>query len=717
MAAASVDTTQTEKLLRLLDTVVIKLEGGTDDDLKVLDEKPVEPRGMDAVYQAKSTATATATSAAATFATVVAKPATDAKTETVADKPKPTTVDEENWDDEDDDAKKAAEPKTTDTDDAAPSSPGKKNPFAVRNDGAESAPTDATNADDAPQSPDGDDGTTKEPDAPVAKKRKRSNGSESSSSSSSSSSSDDEDDEHKAKAADAEEKAGDAVPTAGDDVEADDVAPVAAEKNGTAEQKSADPNDADANTQKDGGSDAAAVASVTDTPAAAEAPPAADTIETIDLDKEEAGVAAKPDAPLKALHRTSSIFLRNLAPTITKAEVEATCRRYAGFLRVAIADPLVKRRWFRRGWVTFERDVNIKEICWNLNNIRLRDCELGAIVNRDLSRRVRPINGITGHRQIVRNDIKLCAKIAINLDARAGLWTLEGADTGAAANGGGGDEAMVSFGLHSSNPVLQNITDYLIEEASAEEDELLGYSSTSGGGGGETTAAAAAAGSDAGAAEALDRDPQLIAVLDRLILYLRVVHSVDFYNHCEYPYEDEMPNRCGIIHARGPAPQQRVTQQELQEYQRSFEGKMSSFLARAQPLAEAKLRALGSKDAEGEVEKFVVANTQELAKDKWLCPLSGKKFKGPDFIRKHIFNKHAEKVDEVRKEVEYFNNFLKDPKRPQLPEHPGNQRRPAPPTGGGGGGGGGESASGGRGEGGPPHHGSVWMGFCFVNRN
>ena len=29
----------------------------------------------------------------------------------------------------------------------------------------------------------------------------------------------------------------------------------------------------------------------------------------------------------------------------------------------------------------------------------------------------------------------------------------------------------------------------------------------------------------------------------------------------------------------------------------------------------------------------------------------GKKFKGPDFVSKHIFNKHAEKVDEVKKEV------------------------------------------------------------------
>ena len=96
---------------------------------------------------------------------------------------------------------------------------------------------------------------------------------------------------------------------------------------------------------------------------------------------------------------------------------------------------------------------------------------------------------------------------------------------------------------------MKNITDYLIEEASAEEDELLGLS-----------------GDNQGEAdgEMLERDIELITVLDKIILYLRIVHSVDFYNHCEYPYEDEMPNRCGIIHARGPAPQTKITSNDIQ---------------------------------------------------------------------------------------------------------------------------------------------------------
>lgn len=91
--------------------------------------------------------------------------------------------------------------------------------------------------------------------------------------------------------------------------------------------------------------------------------------------------------------------------------------------------------------------------------------------------------------------------------------------------------------------MLHNITDYLIEEASAEEEELLGLEPSS-----ETQ----------DVATTVERDENLIRVLDKIILYLRIVHSVDYYNHCEYPNEDEMPNRCGILHARGSPPTVKV---------------------------------------------------------------------------------------------------------------------------------------------------------------
>merc|ERR1712051_260737 len=334
-----------------------------------------------------------------------------------------------------------------------------------------------------------------------------------------------------------------------------------------------------------------------------------------------------------------------------KQEVEAMCKRYPGFLRAAIADPQPERRWFRRGWITFERDVKIKEICYSLNNIRLRDFELGPIVNRDLSRRIRTVNGITVDRKVVRNDIKLAAKIITNLDQKWNSWQKpqENRDINDA-------KASVDMGIISNNPILNNITDYLIEEASAEEEELLGKNND------------LEDGEEGEEGNKVTRDEDLCKVLDKLLLYLRIVHSVDFYNHSEYPNEDEMPNRCGIMHARGIQPASNVTVNDVEDYCATFEKKMGSFLQPRADLKDEEASKLGMKNEEDEVEKFVQANTQELGKDKWLCPLSGKKFKGPDFVRKHIFNKHGEKVDEVKKEVQYYNNYLKDPKRPQLPE-------------------------------------------------
>lgn len=147
-----------------------------------------------------------------------------------------------------------------------------------------------------------------------------------------------------------------------------------------------------------------------------------------------------------------------------------------------------------------------------LISLKLRDCELGAIVNRDLSRRVRPVNGITAHKTICKSDIKLCAKIAYSLDEKANLWreSLDGQDN---------QEDNQTFGLNSKNPVLKNITDYLIEEASAEEEELLGLS---------------ADGGKDGEGEALERDTEVLSVLDKIILYLRIVHSVDFYSELRF---------------------------------------------------------------------------------------------------------------------------------------------------------------------------------------
>ncbi|XP_064473605.1 serrate RNA effector molecule homolog isoform X5 [Ornithodoros turicata] len=597
--AVSIDVEKSDKIVRLLDAVVILLEGGTEFDLQVLDEPCTE------------------------------------------EKPK-------------------------DSDQFPPTGPKEEGLPAVKsveseNEGTAASPqrSEGTNHDD--ENAKGEDGEGEGGSKDKEKRqRKYSYSEDNSSSSSSSDSSDDDDDpdsgvpgEESGSETKSKKKKKKKVPAK----EEEDKAEEESVKKGEEAPKDASMEDEEDEEEKEGGDDAEAKEEKSVASGGEEEQEEKEDRDAAEGKKEE----EEEDEPLKPrpFHKTCSIFLRNLAPTITKVEVEAMCKRYPGFLRVAIADPQPERRFFRRGWVTFERTVNIKEICWNLNNIRLRDCELGAIVNRDLSRRIRSVNGIASHKTVVRSDIKLSARIIQNLDSQRGLWDGAGKDSNAKDDK---EQVLMSFGGTSKNPLLKNITDYLIEEASAEEEELLG---------GVTDQEEQREADDAGAT--LDKDDTLIKVLDRLLLYLRVVHSVDYYNHSEYASEDEMPNRCGIMHARGSPPSSKVTPQEISDYISHFETKIASFLQPCTKLSTEEATRLGRKDPESEVEKFVTANTQELAKDKWLCPLSGKKFKGPEFVRKHIYNKHAEKVDEVRKEVAYFNNYLMDAKRPQLPEHPANR--------------------------------------------
>lgn len=70
-------------------------------------------------------------------------------------------------------------------------------------------------------------------------------------------------------------------------------------------------------------------------------------------------------------------------------------------------------------------------------------------------------------------------------------------------------------------------------------------------------------------------------MLDRLLLYLRIVHSVDYYNTSEYLNEDEMPNRCGIVHVRGPLPPNRVSHGEGTARPTSWGGGLGGLLTPA----------------------------------------------------------------------------------------------------------------------------------------
>eukprot|EP00092_Neocalanus_flemingeri_P017953 GFUD01019427.1.p1 GENE.GFUD01019427.1~~GFUD01019427.1.p1 ORF type:complete len:548 (-),score=172.51 GFUD01019427.1:471-2114(-) len=319
----------------------------------------------------------------------------------------------------------------------------------------------------------------------------------------------------------------------------------------------------------------------------------------------------------KQIHKTTSIFLSNLHPSITKLEIETIAKKFPGYMRLALSEPDQNNKFARKCWLTFERNAKIREICFGLNNMKIREHDLKPVVNKDLSKRIRIVDKPSTDSKVAELSITTCEKLIKVLDKKAGLF----------------DED------ENKNPLL----DHIVE----------GSSDTK--------------------------------VLDRLILYLRIVFSLDFYNKNEYPFEDEMPNRCGLLHVRPSADGDESSEKEIAEYVQKMEDKISVFLKEKVEIKAELLSKLGLRNENDEIEKFMSVSMQEIESDKWLCILSQKKFKAPQFVRKHIENKFGEKIDDVKMEVEFFNNYIMDENRPKLPvatpmpmKRPHPEKRPAP---------------------------------------
>ncbi|KAK6739624.1 hypothetical protein RB195_008241 [Necator americanus] len=232
------------------------------------------------------------------------------------------------------------------------------------------------------------------------------------------------------------------------------------------------------------------------------------------------------------LHKTSSVFMRNVPATVKIADLEAICSRSPGFLRIALSEPHADRNFLRRAWATYKRDVNIKEICWTLNQTKLNDStDLSVILNRDLTRRIRGISGVSCHQDVARNDIKQAAKLVALMDKKVGLFCEDEPKEERDKDILTGVDLVAT----SKNPLLRQVRPVLREcdEPSPEEEEMLGISR------GATSTVATSTDEKV----PFVRDEPLLHALDLLILYLRMVHSIDFYGHIEYPNEDAMPNR------------------------------------------------------------------------------------------------------------------------------------------------------------------------------
>lgn len=334
-------------------------------------------------------------------------------------------------------------------------------------------------------------------------------------------------------------------------------------------------------------------------------------LEGASLEEVEKGEARK-------LFAVSSIFIPNLHPSVDKAMIEEYATNHPGFLRVAMSEAQPDKGFRRRAWITYKQmdQDSLRKLCWDYNAHKFNGQETKAIVNKEMNNRIRYTQFWFCHAKAAKSDIKNVSKLLTFFE---------------------GDEC----------PLLESIKEYLIEETN-EEEQVLGVTEQN------------------VASFEFTQDTELLKALDKIILYLRVVHSYDYYASTEYSGEDEMPQKVGIMFSRPTPPSNfgDCPSEILREFIEAQKARTELFLEKP-TINELEQKQLGKRNAEEEVENFIYQHTFEKKPgEKYVCKLTKKRFTAPEFVRKHIFNRCGDKLDEVRTEVEFFNNYVADPKRP-----------------------------------------------------
>lgn len=158
----------------------------------------------------------------------------------------------------------------------------------------------------------------------------------------------------------------------------------------------------------------------------------------------------------------------------------------------------------------------------------------------------------------------------------------------------------------------------------------------------------------------VDRDSNLTRILDRLILYLRIVHSIDYYG-CRFDAnEDQEPKRIQLIHIRGPEScSRRASSKNLTSYIREFESKLKEMMPQDAKLSDEYVELLGKRDRQEEIDKYVRANIV-AAEERGMaqCCMCLKRFTSEEFARVHILERHRDKFEDIKWIVTCFNNSI-----------------------------------------------------------
>ncbi|MEN2498911.1 MAG: hypothetical protein MHMPM18_003162 [Marteilia pararefringens] len=363
-------------------------------------------------------------------------------------------------------------------------------------------------------------------------------------------------------------------------------------------------------------------------------------------------------------HKNTGLFIREFPEALGVNELHDFCSKFGDvYKRVCVHDPSHHSGFNKcKVWLTFSINCDINLICAEFNKHVFSDGKsYSAVVCRHLHGHIRPVSALSLYREIMVEDLKNAVNLVILNDRKWGFFQTSNSPSELSAP----DEFpnLNNLSIESHNPLLKNISSLIVEEVDYNEldDKQLSNNTNA-------FSSHRRISSETGSTQniQLNVDDELKKRLDPLLLYLRIVHSIDYYTGVELVDESLQPHVISLFHSRGDMAKETISSADIDDMNAQQKRKLHRLLLPRTCLQQEEIDFAKFEEVTEALEKFNKSQAQEITAEKWLCLICSKKFRDFPFIAKHINNKHGAELEKVTEDVKLFNNYLADSTRPQM---------------------------------------------------
>ncbi|KAF7720961.1 hypothetical protein EC973_005674 [Apophysomyces ossiformis] len=342
------------------------------------------------------------------------------------------------------------------------------------------------------------------------------------------------------------------------------------------------------------------------------------------------------------------LIIKTVPPTIPRQRIIEMCQEVEGFEYLALSEPSPNKKFHRIGWIRFKEGTDIQKAFDQLQNLKIDDFIFHLAMNRKnqiQSRATKTAPEIANTTERLKADLQNALELSKEMDSDLGD-DIKGA------------QSVISRAEHV---ISEHSKDTAPEENEGDR-------------------------SDEGDSNNSSENYRLKKKLDLLLLYLRSVHMYCYYCGMETDSLEELNRRCVDPHCRkevgssasNTSDNKQAAKNDKSGRDRSEVSKIfTPFFSAAQWVKNLdqriamkidkpdgrKLEKMGGRSLESETDAFVQEHVLKEHEAKYKCKVGecAKAFKGFDFVEKHILTKHREEITRLSEEIEFYNNYVRDP--------------------------------------------------------